>query len=890
MANEEVLRLRTTIVSDEALAQIRAIGREIGLMPAKAKPHVDNVNKSFVALSGTVKKLGGEIMTVVPALGSLGFGAAGAGAAMAVLMATLQSAAKRIVELEYASKELGMSERDIRAWSSTAEKAGVSAQSMMQGMEAFKKTTDGLKYNIGGARDELYAMGAGPIVQRMQAAVTQAEKMKVAFKFKDELMKDDPSGFKARMFFDQIGLGADKARLPFEQYERAQAKLKPVSPEDQEKAQKFADSMVELGEAWDQLVIKTGVALFPGLTTAINGLSSLLDKINAIDDAWDKWARGPSGKGTVLGKIIPGYDEQPNLNPRSGYRPPAAAPTGEEGSSNWSFNSPNRNPRSGYHGPGRRAGGPVFGGLPYTVGENGPETFVPGLSGRISSGGNRDEGVRTVKEGVFQALVDFKSYVETGSGGGDGGGGSAGTLASFGGSAGAAAGGGVSGGGGGGGGGAGTGVGTGTNGGGGSGGGSGNAAPAGSSVPGGTGTGELPGSVPKDVMQTARNMLQRGASTGQLQKFMADNGYPRSGNWCGQFAASVVKSAGGAPPKGAGVASNWLNWGQHVDPKDVQEGDIMVRKSSRFGGQIQPGQIGSHVAFAGGAVKDGKVEMVGGNQGGIRAGVNASQYEFRRGQEKQATAEKTGAAVPGGQPAGGTPAGGGRVTRFSEDVNAAITSGAAQAGVSPRMMGAVASIESSGKPGAQTGSYKGLFQLSESEFRKLKSEQAQLSAKLGRPVTEAEVYMAHQQGVGGATQHITHPDQPAWMSMYNTAEGRQKGAGWAKKAIWGNVPAQYKKKFGSVDNITSGQFTGMWADRYARATGTDRIDKAVDTAAAGGTKAEGNVKVQIESNGTAAKAKASTDGGLWQKSTIENYRQMQPTSKPVHTVEQPISA
>ena len=38
MANEEVLSLRATIVSDEALAQIRAIGREIGLMPTKAKP------------------------------------------------------------------------------------------------------------------------------------------------------------------------------------------------------------------------------------------------------------------------------------------------------------------------------------------------------------------------------------------------------------------------------------------------------------------------------------------------------------------------------------------------------------------------------------------------------------------------------------------------------------------------------------------------------------------------------------------------------------------------------------------------------------------------------------------------------------------------------------
>jgi hypothetical protein len=824
-----------------------------------------------------------------------------------------------------------MSERDIRAWSSTAEKAGVSAQSMMSGMEAFKKTTDGLKYNIGGARDELYAMGAGPIVQRMQAAATQAEKMKVAFKFKDELMKDDPSGFKARMFFDQIGLGADKARLSYEAWEKAQARVKPISKDDEERAQAYADALVDLGDAWDHFVVKAGAGLFPKLTQDMTDLNALLGLLGKLDSWFDSWlgkSNNPNADlmGRIVSKTLPDWLK---------FNQPPAGAAGSAAAGNDNFNDrfggsagsnalqQNRGALLQYGrsqlGPGRRAGGSVFGGRPYLVGENGPELMIPGSSGSISPSGGREEGVKVVKDGVFAALIDFKSYVESGTtGGGTGGvipasfGGSAGAAAGGGGAGGGGggAGGGAGGGGGGGGGGAGTGVGTGTDGGGGSGGATtGAAAPSGTSVPGGTGTGELPGSVPKDVMQTARNMLQRGASTGQLQKFMADNGYPRSGNWCGQFAASVVKSAGGAPPKGAAVASNWLNWGQHVDPKDVQEGDIMVRKSSRFGGQIQPGQIGSHVAFAGGAVKDGKVEMVGGNQGGIRGGVNASQYEFRRGQEKQAAAEKTGAAVPGGASAGGAP-GGGRVTRFSEDVNAAITSGAAQAGVSPRMMGAVASIESSGKPGAQTGSYKGLFQLSESEFRKyggqgsifdakenarvaalkLKSEQAQLSAKLGRPVTEAEVYMAHQQGVGGATQHIQNPNQPAWMSMYNTAEGRQKGAGWAKKAIWGNVPDAQKARFGSVDNITSGQFTGMWADRYARATGTDRIDKSVDTAATGGsTKAEGSVNVQIESNGTAAKAKASTDGGLWQKSTIENYRQMQPTSKPAKTVDEPMS-
>src|SRR5215471_1564682 len=128
--------------------------------------------------------------------------------------------------------------------------------------------------------------------------------------------------------------------------------------------------------------------------------------------------------------------------------------------------------------------------------------------------------------------------------------------------------------------------------------------------------------------------------------------------------------------------------------------------------------------------------------------------------------------------------------------------------ISPATMQAIKQIESSGNPNARTGSYKGLYQLSDGEFRryggrgsiydpqenarvaglKLTDESNQVAAKLGRPLTPEEQYLVHQQGVGGAYQHLMHPDQTAWQSMYNTAEGQEKGIGWARRAIWGNVP------------------------------------------------------------------------------------------------------
>ena len=50
---------------------------------------------------------------------------------------------------------------------------------------------------------------------------------------------------------------------------------------------------------------------------------------------------------------------------------------------------------------------------------------------------------------------------------------------------------------------------------------------------------------------------------------------------------------------------------------------------------------------------------------------------------------------------------------FSPDVNAAIDKAAAAIGLAPAVMRRFAQIESSGNPGAATGSYKGLFQMSE---------------------------------------------------------------------------------------------------------------------------------------------------------------------------------
>jgi hypothetical protein len=96
----------------------------------------------------------------------------------------------------------------------------------------------------------------------------------------------------------------------------------------------------------------------------------------------------------------------------------------------------------------------------------------------------------------------------------------------------------------------------------------------------------------------------------------------------------------------------------------------------------------------------------------------------------------------------------------------------------PAYYAKTASIESSNDPAATNGSHKGLFQFGPAEWAQyggggnifdpeaqraaIQSYTAdhnkQLTTMLGRPPTSGELYLAHQQGVGGAAELILNPD------------------------------------------------------------------------------------------------------------------------------------
>jgi hypothetical protein len=155
-----------------------------------------------------------------------------------------------------------------------------------------------------------------------------------------------------------------------------------------------------------------------------------------------------------------------------------------------------------------------------------------------------------------------------------------------------------------------------------------------------------------------------------------------------------------------------------------------------------------------------------------------------------------------------------------------------------------ATLESGGnvKAGPNKYGYRGPYQLGPDDYKKYgitpenefdwatqdraatgkaKGNYDEFSKIMGRPPSPQELYLSHLQGVGGATSHLRNPDQPAWISMLQTAEGRKKGKEWALQTIRENVPKNMRAR---AETITSKEFADFWTQRFGNEVGA--IDEA----------------------------------------------------------------
>lgn len=266
----------------------------------------------------------------------------------------------------------------------------------------------------------------------------------------------------------------------------------------------------------------------------------------------------------------------------------------------------------------------------------------------------------------------------------------------------------------------------------------------------------------------------------------------------------------------------------------IAQSGLPPEAKSRIIEQWEPkliqGRIDGYHRLADQAERDGRIDEAK----ALRDKASTFATEMDRQQAARAGVTQ---AMPGG---GGTARRAEGLSRRAPQVSAILDDLAAKHGLDPNLLKAYADIESSGDPRNVTGSYKGLFQLSDEEMAKyggggdifdpranaeagiriLKERAADFQKEFGRPPTATELYLMHQQGAAGLAAHMRNPNQPAWQSMLSTAEGRQKGEKWAKLAIWGNIPSDMKAQFGSVENVTSAQFMNVWQRKVEGSGGT----------------------------------------------------------------------
>ena len=342
-------------------------------------------------------------------------------------------------------------------------------------------------------------------------------------------------------------------------------------------------------------------------------------------------------------------------------------------------------------------------------------------------------------------------------------------------------------------------------------------------------------SVPSEVLDKAKAVALH-SGPGGVEAFMRNQGYPKAGNWCGEFAASVVKSAGGTPPKNPAIASNWRKYGSPVEGAP-QPGDVAVRKG------VPTGSTGSHVTFVEGYdPKTGRFTGIGGNQGSPRSSFPASQYDYRRG-----------------GPPNGAEAGGG-------SVNEAIRSTAGTAGMDEAHWKAIAGIESSLNPSSNANrstQYKGLFQIGRDEWartgqgsiynamdnaqsaaRLASDNNAWFKGKYGRDPTPTETYMMHQQGRGfysrGSMTNIGHNLPP-------DLHGPQ----------------------------THASFEAGWGREIERRAARNQLDGSQVAS----TRVEGTGKLTVDVNAPKGTNVGAEGGGLFKKVEMNRQTQMSPARR-----------
>jgi hypothetical protein len=141
---------------------------------------------------------------------------------------------------------------------------------------------------------------------------------------------------------------------------------------------------------------------------------------------------------------------------------------------------------------------------------------------------------------------------------------------------------------------------------------------------------DLEADIGKNASQMKEEIMQSGAGG------IVD---PTQQPWCAAYVNSQLKR-NGIMGSNSAMADSYENWGAPVDKNNIKYGDVLV---GDYGGGSR-----SHAMFAAGPVKNGVVEIIGGNQSGVvsRGSISVDKIDYARRASSQPPALPTAKPAP----------------------------------------------------------------------------------------------------------------------------------------------------------------------------------------------------------------------------------------------------
>jgi hypothetical protein len=122
----------------QVTANVQAIGRTAQTSFAQVKTSADSATRSLQAMHQQASTVGATMGRV--------FSALGVGVSVGAIAQKFAQVSKEVINLSYSMREVGMSERWVRAFMNAAEEAGVSAESMGETLKNVRREMEGLNF------------------------------------------------------------------------------------------------------------------------------------------------------------------------------------------------------------------------------------------------------------------------------------------------------------------------------------------------------------------------------------------------------------------------------------------------------------------------------------------------------------------------------------------------------------------------------------------------------------------------------------------------------------------------------------------------------------------------------------------------------------------------